>query len=144
MAQVSDTHVAAARRMLLQQRAAENVEWASAAGNVYDALSRELSPVIGSAGMRALFARCLKLNRADFPELAAVSNAGDPRQESAAPSALVATLDRLERARAEQAATALFATFFALLTTFIGERLTWQIVQRAFSEGGGTASKETK
>ncbi|HEY6877026.1 MAG TPA: hypothetical protein VI299_03365 [Polyangiales bacterium] len=130
---------------MLEQERGEADDYAGAAGRVYAILVRELSAVIGSAGVRALFARSVKLSRASSPALATfqfsdASSFDGPHDARE----LEAALRALDSAEGRSVAIELYATFFALLTTFIGERLTWQFVQRAFDEDDGTALKETE
>lgn len=145
MANLTDSHTTAARRLLARACAnAEPEDWASVSGRVYEGLFRQLAPVLGGAGVRALLARCLKLNKAKFPALADVRlPAESPDQEVQSAQSIARALGTLDRESGLEAATDLFATFFALLMTFIGERLTRQIVQQAFAEDDGTASTET-
>lgn len=133
MANQTDAHVAAARRLLLQE-SVEGGDCATATARVYDLLSDQLAPVLGDAGVRALVTRCVKLNKVDHSSLHAVRVRAQSGEDTEIAQEIVRVLRDLDRAAAMEVATAIFATFFALLTTFIGERLTWQIVQRAFTE----------
>lgn len=133
MANQTDAHVSAARRLLLQE-AVEGGDCAAAAARVYELLSGQLSPVLGDAGVRALLTRCVKLNKIEHPSLQAVPVRAQAGEDAAIAQEIGEVLRTLDRAAALEVATAIYATFFALLTTFIGERLTWQIVQRAFAE----------
>ena len=96
----------------------------SAAGRVYDTLQAHLAPLLGSAGVRALLARSAKLTqrRFSFLEVAVVESSTKLRECLHAQDAAVAT----------ESAEALFGTFFALITTFIGERLTIEALRRAW------------
>jgi hypothetical protein len=95
-----------------------------AAGRVYDKLDTHLSPLLGSAGTRALLARSAKLSqsRFSFLEAAVVESSTKLRECLQAQEAAVAT----------ESAAAVFGTFLALLTIFIGERLTNQALRRAW------------
>jgi hypothetical protein len=145
MAQLGLAHVDAARRLLADEVARNDVGATAAAGRLYDRLFNTLAPVIGPAGVRALFARSAKLNKTEFPCLA---NALASREgQATAPQTsehLVSCLDELEPVVAAKVATDLYATFFELMTTFIGERLLTQLLKTAFPALDLTESKETK
>ena len=60
--------VLAAKQLLAHAEAGRGGEDAAvAAARVHERLSRRLAPLIGEAGMRALFARTVKLVRPEFP-----------------------------------------------------------------------------
>lgn len=113
-------------RLLLAHEGADGspAECAVAAGRVYDKLDTHLSPLLGSAGTRALLARSAKLSqsRFSFLEAAVVESSTKLRECLQAQEAAVAT----------ESAAAVFGTFLALLTIFIGERLTNQALRRAW------------
>ena len=105
----------------------------AAAGRLYESLASRLGPLIGVAGVRALFARSVKLTKADYPCLADVRTSAQPSQDEVEPAPqLVACLSKLEPAVAASVAVALYATFLRLMSEFIGERLVRQVVRRAF------------
>ena len=108
----------------------------TAAGRVYDALHAHLAPLVGHAGVQALFIRSAKLTRRDFPflEAAGFDDFAKLRER----------LQTQDPAVANEAAATLFATLFALITTFIGERLTTQALSRAWPTEAERAPKETK
>jgi hypothetical protein len=99
-------------------------ECAAAAWRVYEKLSARLAPLLGSAGVQALFVRSAKLARAEFASLAEVATEG--------PTKLGTCLQALESAVATEAAATLFGTFLDLITTFIGERLTVLVLRSAW------------
>ncbi len=99
-------------------------ECAAAAGRVYDKLHAHLRPLLGSAGVQALLGRSAKLTQRQFHFLEA------PIVESS--TTLSESLRVQDPAVAMGAAAALFGTFFELMTTFIGERLTTQALRRAW------------
>jgi hypothetical protein len=109
--------------------------YGAAAAAVYDKLDAELSRLLGSAGFQALFARSAKLAQREFACLSEVAVAEGSTK-------LRACLQALDAVTAAQAAEALFGTFFALLATFIGERLTTQALRNAWpaieARGEGT------
>jgi hypothetical protein len=60
------------------------------------------------------------------------------------PRRLADTLGRLEQEAAREVAVALFAAMLGLMSTFIGERMVWQIVRTAFPRLDVAGPKETK
>lgn len=106
---------------------------AVAAGRVYERLARRLSPLVGEAGMRALFARSVKLVKPEFPCLDGVTiNTEVPASGDAPTEQLVACLRTVDAAVAAGAAGALYATLLGLLTALIGDHLVQQILKSAF------------
>ena len=83
-----------------------------------------MAPLLGGEGVRLLLVRSAKLTQS-ASWLADVSLL---EQGNAVRAALLAT----DPAVSPESAVALFETFFALLTSFIGERLTAQLVCRAW------------
>ena len=125
-----------ARRLLAHEGAAGSDEpCAIAAARVYEKLHEHLAPLVGAAGVQALFARSAKLANAGFDWPAEVAVA-----ESS--TGLRAWLQGLEPVVANERAAALFGAFFSLITTFIGERLTSQALRSAWPMIGETASTE--
>jgi hypothetical protein len=146
MAEPIDVYVEAATQVLLAQGSAGGGaahEPAAAAGRAYETLFESLAPVLGEAGIHALFARSLKLAKAEMPFLAEVSVLAQPPGGNAqlGPQ-LVSCLSKLEPAVATEAAIRLFATFFGLMSNFIGDQLVQQIVKSAFSAPNAAGPKE--
>ena len=83
-----------------------------------------------------MFIRSIKLTRRDFPFLE------DPLLDDS--TKLRERLQTQDPKIANEAAVALFATFFALIATFIGERLTTQALNLAWPTLEEIALKETK
>lgn len=107
-----------------------------AAGRVLDVLFASLGPVIGVAGVGAVFARSIQLSKAEYPSLGAFVTSSNelPRQKPEDVSErLVECLRNLEPAAARESAMGLFATFLRLLSSFVGEQLLWQIVNSALA-----------
>ena len=98
---------------------------AAAAARIYDKLDAHLSPLLGHAGMQALFARSAKLAPTELAFLADLAAAE-------AATKVRAQLQSLEPAAAIEAAAVLFGTFLDLVTTFIGERLTVRVLRSAW------------
>lgn len=125
-----------ARRLLVEEGANGSTEaCATAAGRVYDKIRAHLAPLLGATGVDALLTRSAKLTQDRLPGLATASLDSTKLQ---------ACLAGEEPAVAMGAAVALFATFFALITTFIGERLTTQALRRAWPHIDETAPQEKK
>lgn len=117
-------HSARARALLTHEGAAASADaWATAAGRVYEKIHAHLAPLLGAAGVEALLARSARLTRDEFPFLAVAPLDG---------AKLRACLLGQPPAVAEESAVALFATFFSLITTFIGDRLTTQVLRSAW------------
>jgi hypothetical protein len=122
-------HWSHARRLLTRVNAQVS-ESASdedvAAVRAYDEVHKHLSPLVGGPGVDALLVRSAKLTQGERLRLSEIS--------------VIERGERLrERLRSDppisrEAAEALFATFFALLATFIGEALTERVLRRAWPE----------
>ena len=87
--------------------------------------------LLGAAGVHALIVRSLKLTGAAPSSLADLdATAGPPRDHQ----------EQLRRFLQDQGpaardtAVGLFATFFALLATFVGDRLSTQVLARAWPD----------
>lgn len=126
MKRPSPAQMERARRLLALEGAAGSADkCATAAGRVYDKLRAHLAPLVGDAGVQLLFVRSGKLAQGEFAWLAGVSileGSTKLREYLQAQAPAVAT----------ESAAALFGTFFALITTFIGERLTLQVLRSAW------------
>jgi hypothetical protein len=108
---------------------------AQAAGRVFDKLHAHLTPLLGKTGVELLLVRSAKLVQGELAFLA----------EASILDGAVQLRDRLRPptpALAIESATDLFANFFGLLMTFIGERLTNQILRHAWPTLVGVASTE--
>ena len=124
-----------ARRLLVHEGAAVSADTcATAAGRVFDKLTSQLAPLVGAAGVQALFARSAKLAKGDVASLAEASTLSS------------ATLRECLRAQdpglAMQSAADLFGTFISLITTFIGERLTTEVLRSTWPTFEETAPTE--
>ena len=128
-----------ARQLLAHEAAAGSADAraATAAGRVYDKLHAHLAPLVGDAGVQLLFVRSAKLAQGDFAWLTEVSILEGSTK-------LRECLQAQDPPIATESAAALFGTFFALLTTFIGERLTTQVLRRAWPTIDVTATEETR
>jgi hypothetical protein len=108
----------------------------TAAGRVYDKLHAHLAPLVGGAGVQVLFVRSAKLTRGEFAQFADTSVLEGATK-------LRECLHARDPAVATESATVLFGTFFTLITTFIGERLTTQVLRRAWPMLDEPAPRET-
>ncbi len=126
-----------ATRLLLHEGAVGSADaCAIAAGRVYDKLDAHLSPLLGAAGFQALLVRSAKLRQGEFPFLDVSVLEGSAN--------LSACLQAQDGVAALESAAALYGTFFSLLTTFIGERLTTQALRAAWPTLDLAALTETK
>ena len=108
----------------------------TAASRVYDKLHAQIAPLVGDEGVKMLFVRSAKLAQGEFADLADVAifeRATKLRER----------LQRQDPAIATESAEALFGTFFALITSFIGERLTTHVLRNAWPMIEETESRET-
>ncbi len=102
---------------------------AAAAGRVFSRIHLHLSPLIGSAGVRALFVRSAGLLLSDYPWFQGLSTPAAPGTDPA--DLLRDCLKDQAPAAITESVVAFFATFFALLASFIGDRLCAQAMEAA-------------
>jgi hypothetical protein len=128
-----------AKRLLAHEgnSGSSSAECAAAAWRLYEKLNARLAPLLGSAGVQALFVRSAKLAQAEVGSLAEVATPEGMNK-------LGAVLQALDPADATGVAATLFGTFFELMTTFIGERLTVLVLRSAWPTIEDTAPRETK
>jgi len=125
MTRARPEHLDWARRVLAYEVASDpSAEITEAAGRVYDTLHAHLDPLLGAAGVQALLVRSARLAGRELFSLEAATIEGSAK--------LRECLRELEPSVASAAAAALFGNFFALITTFIGERLTTQLLRNAW------------
>ena len=130
-----------AAKRLLTHECSDDAHPAKAAARAYQKLHARLAPLIGSAGYRALFFRSLKAaKRTGFTFLE--GDAADPAADLG--QQLGDSLHGREPGEAAEAAAVVFASFFGLLTTFIGDRLTRQVLRGAWPEMTGSLPAETE
>ena len=130
-----------ASRLLTAERPGESAEErAAAAGRVYEKIFLCLTPLVGATGVRALFVRSLVLTIPEFPFLGGVL----VEQPEAGVKTLRASLQGQKPDAVLHGAAALFGAFLALLATYVGQRLTAQILRTAWPELAATFFKETK
>ena len=113
------SHIEIARWLLSHEAAAIGAEdsGTTAAGRVYDKLVAHLAPLLGEAGVQLMLVRSARL-----AEIPSVESSVSLRERLHAQDGAVATESTL----------ALFGTFLTLLTTFVGERLTSQLLRTAW------------
>ena len=136
-------HLDAAKRLLAHEGspADDRSGEIAAAERVYARLFDCLAPIIGPAGVLALFLRSAKLAQADHPDLGAFR---EVTSESALAGGieLFRSLSALDPALVAAATASVYARFLGLLTTLIGERLVAQILNKAFPELAATPTGE--
>ena len=138
MARPSTAQAGRARQLLASEGDGSSSEaCAAAAGRVYDKLDAQLTPLLGPAGVHALFMRSAKLAQSELAPLGEVSASLESSTK------LRGWLAPFEATRAIETAVVLFGTFLDLITTFIGERLTVQVLRRAWPGIEGTALRGT-
>lgn len=140
MKRPSAAELETAKRLLTHERG-DDKHPADAAARAYQKLHERLAPLIGSAGFQALFFRSQQMTRAaGFTFL--TGGTADPAADLG--KQLQDSLHDREPAQATEAATVVFAIFFGLLTTFIGDRLTRQVLRGAWPEAVAASPEETK
>lgn len=119
------------RRVLAREAgtSADATAIASAAGRLYERAFQQLTPLIGAAGIAAIYTRAVHIAQREFPWLAPVegTHGGD---------GLVSNLEtRLARQEASTAAAAAVAVLIALadlLSSLIGDGLTTGVLREAW------------
>jgi hypothetical protein len=131
-----------ARQIITHEHPTERTphEVAASAVRVYTRLLTCLSAILGEAGGIGLFRRSLRLTEATFPFFSA---ARDANLETLLSSVSIC----LQTQRAEvalEASVELLAIHIELLATFIGPRLTEQLLQEAWPHLRTSASEESQ
>ncbi len=123
MKRTDPAHVQLAIRLRDHEAAGGATSPAAAAALIARTLHAHLAPLLGADGVDMLLTRSATLMRTQHAALAGVTFAAGSTtlQEALA----VQTADV-----AKESAAALFGAFFTLLTTFIGERLTTQLLRK--------------
>jgi len=116
---------------------------AASAANVLERLQVRLAPLVGNAGMSALFARAFRLTSREFAALVRLQGTALNGEASVAQQ-LTDALNGLDAAAALAAATALYTNFLELTSSLIGERLVLLVLQRAFPNIDVTAKQESE
>ena len=129
------------RRLLAREAgmAADASATAAAARRLCEHFAHQLTPLIGDAGVAAIYARSLHLAQRQFPELAPVR----PSDQGAGPWArLQSSLEEQEPAAATEVAVAVLATASELLASFIGESLTTRLLREAWPDDFAAGTTE--
>jgi hypothetical protein len=136
-----DVRQQAFRRMLAREAgtAADAPAIAAAARRSCERLAQHLTPLIGKAGVAAIYARSLHLAHRQFPWLASVG-ASDQGDEPF--TRLQASLAPQEPGVATEAAVLVLATVGDLLVSFIGESLTAHFLRGAWPDDFAADSNE--
>jgi len=101
-------------------------------------LLSNLTPMLGEGGSSELFRRSLRLTEDTFPFYKAARTA----ERSGLLAGVGVVLENQQPDVAQEAAIAILTAYLELLATFIGERLTWQLVQEAWPDLLITSSEE--
>lgn len=137
MNRVNPPQLEKARRLLAHEDAAGGAAARdqATAGRVYEKIRVHLAPLVGVAGVDLLFARSAKLAQGEFARFADLS-------VDKGATKLRERLQTQDPALATEWAAALFGHFFTLITAFIGERLTAQLLRNAWPTFDDTAPRE--
>lgn len=131
-----------ARRIITHEQRAERIpdEVQASAVRVYAKLLTCLSSLIGEEGSAGLFRRSVRLAEATFPFYSAVWDA-----KSDTVLTRVGTCLQAQRAEAAlEASVELLAIYIELLATFIGQRLTEQLLQEVWPDLRTSVSEENQ
>ena len=131
-----DTRQRVFRRMLAREAGpgANAPAVAAACRRLCERFAQQFSPLIGDAGVAAIFARSLHLSRRNVPELEP-PRASDKSDKWAAPFVLLEKfLEKQKPAPATEAAVAVLAMAGELLASFIGEGLTTRLFREAWPD----------
>lgn len=112
---------------------------AEAAVDTWSQIAERLAPVIGTKGVDVLLNRSLHLTSVAFPCLATVGNREDGVDQIAG---LRARLAGCNPDITAEASYALLANFTELLTTLIGEPLTWRLLSPVWSSPSTASEQE--
>lgn len=114
---------------------------AAAARRLGECLARQLTPLIGDAGVAAILARSLHLTERRVPGLAPFRAAD---RNDAPFAVLQRSMQQLDPAASTDAAIAILGTTVELLASFIGESLTTRLLREAWPDDfAGDTTEET-
>lgn len=136
--QANPAHVDLARRVLALESAEGGAgDPAEAACRTFEQLHAHLDPLLGAAGVQALLVRSARLaqDEAFSLEDAMAQGTADLLRER---------LRAIDPTIAAEASAGLFGVFITLITTFIGERLTTQVLRKAWPTFEVAAPKESE
>ena len=127
-----------ARRLLAHEGAVDSADKSTTtAGRVYDKLHAHLCLLVGEAGVHLLFVRSAKLAQGEFGAFAEVASLEVSTR-------LREYLKTRAPAVAAESAAVLFGTFFTLINSFIGERLTTEVLRSAWPMFDTVPAEKTK
>ncbi len=124
-------------RRLLTREVRSPPDPAGAAARMYEGVLAHLSPLIGTAGVHALLARSINLAKAEHPclnDFHTLSVVPHPDELGSPSERLRDCLQKQQPLETLEPAVIVFANLFALLTAFIGDRLTIQVIAGAWPE----------
>lgn len=121
------------RRMLTREAGsgADSSAVAAAARRLCEQFARQLTPLLGEAGVAAVYTRSLHLARRQFPEYAP---GHEPDRDESPLTRAQRFLERQESPVAPEAAAAMLTTVGELLASFIGESLTTHLLREAWPD----------
>lgn len=125
MAAPNDAQRERAKRVLAYEAHSIDAAAPTAAARVYDKLHAHLQPLVGTAGVELLLVRSARLAGGELEGLASAAMLHGA-------AALRARLATPKPEIGAESAISLFATFLNLISTFVGERLTLQLLRRAW------------
>jgi hypothetical protein len=131
-----------ARRLTAQQIGASRTsdELATAVVAIFRTLLATLSPLLGQSGSLALFRRSVRLSESVVPFYAELRAA----EQDHIVEAVGTCLHGQPLHKGQEAAEALLVAYLELLANFIGEQLTWQILQEAWPGLRSSLAEETE
>ena len=130
------------RRMLAREAGtdANAPAIAAAARRLCEHFAQQFTPLIGDAGVAAIFARSLHLTQ---QHVQALAPGRAPDQQDAPFALLQRSLEQQEPAAATETAVAVLAMVGGLLASFIGESLTTRLLREAWPDDFAATSEET-
>jgi len=119
------------RRLLTREAGAgaDAVAVAAAAGRLSDVFAQQLGPLVGDAGVAAIYSRSLHLVHRQFPWLGRTQ---PTEQDDGRVTRVELSLRQQEAAVAAEAAVAVLATIGEVLASFIGDPLTTRLLREAW------------
>lgn len=133
----------AAIQKVLAQRAGDLSDArriAKATSDTWNQMAAQLVPLVGTAGVEALFKRSLHLASATFPWM---TPSGEGMGSASLPARVMILLAACEPDTAAQASYSLLTTFTELLATLIGHSLTKRLLAPAWTSPSHVAAQET-
>ena len=113
----------------------------AAAAASYEELARQVTRIIGGAGVSAIYMRSMYLTQKEFPWLSAAPHA---EVVESAVQRLRTNLEGHDSSAVRLAAEVLVVNFADLLVALIGDQLTTRLFQEAWPEGFRTESRQER